>query len=171
MARGLLSDAFAHDNWATLRLIDACLALDDKQLATNVPGTFGSIIATMRHLVGADRSYLELLSDAVTAITDDEEETMDPAALRTVMEEDGPAWQKLLAEDLDPDRMIVRHRDDGSTSGAPLGVRLTQVIHHGTDHRSQICTALTTLGIVPPEVDVWAWAWDKGVLTETDATA
>jgi uncharacterized damage-inducible protein DinB len=29
------------------------------------------------------------------------------------------------------------------------------VIHHGTDHRSQICTALTVLGIEPPAIDVW----------------
>lgn len=171
MARGLLADAFAHDNWATLRLIDACLALDEAQLATTVPGTFGSIIDTMRHLVGADRSYLELLSDEVAPLPEGQEESMDPAALRAVMVEDGPAWQKLLAEELDPDRMVVRHRDDGSTSGAPLGVRLAQVIHHGTDHRSQVCTALTSLGIEPPEIDVWAWAWDQGTLTETDPTA
>ncbi len=171
MARGLLADAFAHDNWATLRLIDACLALDEAQLATTVPGTFGSIIDTMRHQVGADRSYLELLSDEAAPLSDGQEETMDPAALGAVMLENGPAWQKLLADELDPDRMVVRHRDDGSTSGAPLGVRLAQVIHHGTDHRSQVCTALTSLGIEPPEIDVWAWAWEQGTLTETDPTA
>ena len=33
----------------------------------------------------------------------------------------------------------------------PVGIRLAQVLHHGTDHRSQICTALTTLGHEPPE--------------------
>jgi uncharacterized damage-inducible protein DinB len=37
-------------------------------------------------------------------------------------------------------------------------VRLAQVVHHGTDHRSQIATALTTLGVTPPEMDVWEWA-------------
>jgi uncharacterized damage-inducible protein DinB len=26
------------------------------------------------------------------------------------------------------------------------------------DHRSQICTALTSIGIEPPEIDVWAYA-------------
>ena len=46
-------------------------------------------------------------------------------------------------------------RDDGSATEAPIGIRLAQAIHHGTDHRSQICTALTTLGIEPPFIDVW----------------
>ncbi len=42
----------------------------------------------------------------------------------------------------------------GSESHAPLGIRLAQVLDHGT-HRSQICTALTTLGVEPPDIDVW----------------
>ena len=54
MTRPILADAFDHHVWATLQLIDACLALSDEQLATTVPGTYGSILDTMRHLVGAD---------------------------------------------------------------------------------------------------------------------
>ena len=40
---------------------------------------------------------------------------------------------------------------------ATIGIRLAQVLHHGSDHRSQISTALTTLGHAPPEFDVWAY--------------
>lgn len=43
-----------------------------------------------------------------------------------------------------------------------MGVRLAQVVHHGTDHRSQVCTALTSLGVTPPEIDVWAYAQATG---------
>ena len=58
MSRSLLADAFVHHNWATLRLLDACADLDTVQLDTAVPGTYGSIIDTLRHLVGADSGYL-----------------------------------------------------------------------------------------------------------------
>ncbi len=61
--------------------------------------------------------------------------------------------------------MVTRHRDDGTDSLAPLGIRLAQVLHHGTDHRSQICTALTTLGIEPPAIDVWDFADEGGRLS------
>jgi uncharacterized damage-inducible protein DinB len=63
--------------------------------------------------------------------------------------------------------IVTRHRDDGSQSHAPAGVRLAQVIHHGTDHRSQVCTGLTALGITPPEIDVWDYARSQGRLSET----
>ena len=58
--------------------------------------------------------------------------------------------------------MLVRHRPDGSSTEAPVGIRLAQALHHGTDHRSQICTALTTLGVEPPPIDVWDFGVGDG---------
>ena len=52
-----------------------------------------------------------------------------------------------------------------------MGIRLAQAIHHGTDHRSQICTALTSLGIEPPSIDAWDFAQQDGRLGETPPTA
>ena len=89
---------------------------------------------------------------------------MDLPELRTVMVGNGAAWSSLLAQDLDADVVVVRHRDDGSESHAPVGIRLAQALHHGTDHRSQICTALTTLGVEPPPIDVWDFAEQDGRL-------
>jgi uncharacterized damage-inducible protein DinB len=34
-----------------------------------------------------------------------------------------------------------------------LGVILTQVLDHGTDHRSQVSTILTSIGVAPPRLD------------------
>ena len=46
MTTPILSDAYGHHVWATIRIIDACLALEPGQLETTVPGTYGSIIET-----------------------------------------------------------------------------------------------------------------------------
>ena len=164
MSRPLIADAFAHHAWATLRLIDACLPLTQEQLDAVLPGTYGSILATIRHLVGADASYLSLLSGGRVEAIDDEQ--MSLAELRAVAEGMGPAWGEFLAGDLDPDVVVIRHRDDGSESLAPLGIRVAQALHHGSDHRSQVCTALTSLGIEPPEIDVWALGDARGQLSE-----
>ena len=164
MSRSSLSDAFAHHSWATIRLIDACMPLSEEQLASTVPGTYGPILDTMRHLVAADRSYLSLLSGG--ALDDIDEEGLDLAAMRAVMEANGPAWEAFVTGELDADRMVVRRREDGSESHAPLGIRIAQVIHHGTDHRSQVCTALTNLGIEPPAIDAWDFGWENGRLLE-----
>jgi uncharacterized damage-inducible protein DinB len=169
MNGSLLQDAFGHHGWATVTLIDACAALTAEQLDTAVPGTYGSILDTMRHTVGADRSYLWVLTGGMLPEVD--EASMDLRALRDVMAANGPAWAAYLAGDLDPEGFVVRHRDDGTESGAPLTIRLAQVIHHGTDHRSQVCTALTALGIEPPAIDAWDFAWKDGRLTETESGA
>jgi uncharacterized damage-inducible protein DinB len=169
MTRSLLADAFDHHVWATLRLIDACATLTPDQLETNVPGTYGSILDTMRHTVGADCGYLFVLGGGSRPRID--EEGMSLAELRSEMEANGRAWTEILEEDLDPGEVLVRHRDDGSSISAPKGIRLAQAIHHGTDHRSQVCTAITQLGIEPPEIDVWSYGWDDNRLVETPPSA
>jgi uncharacterized damage-inducible protein DinB len=95
---------------------------------------------------------------------------MSLAELRALMEGFRPEWDAVLAEDRDPGEEIVRHRDDGSEGHAPLGIRLAQVLHHGSDHRSQICTGLTLLGRQPPEFDVWAYGELDGRVFDVDPT-
>ena len=164
-----LEDAFGHHVWATLRVIDVCASLDQEQLASPVPGTYGSILDTMRHTVGADAWYLFVITKG--RVPQIEEETMELDELRVVMEGHTAAWSSVLAEHLDPDAVIVVHRDDGTTSHAPAGIRLAQALHHGTDHRSQICTGLTAVGVEPPDIDVWAFGAERGRVFESPSPA
>jgi uncharacterized damage-inducible protein DinB len=170
VSRSLLDDAFAHHIWATLLLLDTCLALSPEQLETAVPGTYGSILQTVRHLVGGDSFYLVILTGYGSARID--EDHMDLPALRQAMVHDGVVWARLLAEGLDPD--LVVHEvdpDDGYQRDAPMGIRLAQAIHHGTDHRSQICTALTAIGVEPPAIDVWDFGLRDGRIVEVMPTS
>jgi uncharacterized damage-inducible protein DinB len=98
-----------------------------------------------------------------------EEAELDLAALRAAMEANRPEWSALVAREIDPDQDVVRHRDDGTESHAPLGIRLAQVLHHGTDHRSQICTALTSLGVEVPRINLWNFAEKDGRFSVTAA--
>jgi uncharacterized damage-inducible protein DinB len=145
VSESLLGDAFAH-HVATVRLIDACQALSSQQLGTTVPGTYGSTLETQRHLVGSDSFYLFIASGECTPLL--EEEGMDLTQLRSATEGQGALWARLLGEDPDPNA-LVNEVDDEDEKLAPMGIRLAQALHHGTDHRSQICTALTTLGVEP----------------------
>lgn len=161
MSQSLLADAFGHHVWASLRLIDTCLALNSEQLETAVPGTYGSILDTMRHLVGTDSWYLfDITGDRARRI---EEDQMDLRQLRAAIEDDGTAWFQLLAQDPDPNAVLKEvDENDGYERDAPVGIRLAQALHHGTDHRSQICTALTTLDVEPPAIDVWDFGLQNG---------
>src|SRR6202011_3423074 len=161
MSRSLLEDAFAHHVWATLRMLDACLTLSPVQLGTAVPGTYGSILVTARHLVGSDSWDLFVATGDRSPLID--EDHMDLLALRVAMEDHAAAWFRLLGEDLDPDAVLREvDEDDGFERHAPMGIQLAQALHHGTDHRSQICTALTALGVDPPPIDVWDYGIHSG---------
>ena len=81
--------------------------------------------------------------------------------LRSAITSDGLAWMDVLAGGLDPDADIVEYDNDWEVHSR-VGVRLAQVIHHGTGHRSHVCTALTMLGLKPPEIDIWAYARATG---------
>ena len=164
MSRSILADAFDHHVWATGRVLEVLGTLSDQQLATTVPGTYGSILDTARHLVGADRSYLFVLSGG--RISPIDEDAMDLGEIIAAMADAGESWAAILSAAGDPDEVVIRHRDDGTESHAPRGIRLAQAIHHGTDHRSQICTALTTLGIEPPLIDVWDFGESQGRVSE-----
>jgi uncharacterized damage-inducible protein DinB len=171
MTSPILSDAFAHHIWASLRVLDACAGLDEAQLASTVPGTYGSILDTLRHLVDGDVFYLDILRGGAPEPFD--KDTSDIPTLRAIMAGHDPVWQDLVAGDLDPAVDIVEHEDSGYDTHAPLGIRLAQALYHGTDHRSQVCTALTALGIEPPEVEVWELARQDGRMftTESDRAA
>jgi uncharacterized damage-inducible protein DinB len=160
MTTSVLSDAFAHHVWATERVIDACTALTPEQLATPAPGTFGSIIDTLRHLVSADSWYLSFFDSATPQFAEEADTSL--AELRSTMTRNGPAWAALLAGPVDADADVVETGDDGSEFHAMTGIRLAQVVHHGTDHRSQVCTALSSLGVTPPSIDVWDYAEQAG---------
>src|SRR3954449_2839278 len=114
----LLADAFAHHVWATLRIIDACEPLTPEELGTIVPGTYGTILDTLRHTVAADVSYATLFTTEGPGEVD--EEHADLPTLRGATEATGGAWAAVLRTELDPTVLITRHRDDGSTSTAPL---------------------------------------------------
>ena len=156
MTPPLLADAFAHHVWASIRLLDTCAALDDAKLATGVPGTYGSIIDTLRHLVDGDVFYLDVLRSGKPESFD--KESSDIPTLRAVMEAHDPVWQGLVAGNPDPMTVVIEYEDSGYETHAPLGIRLAQALYHGTDHRSQVCTALTALGIEPPPIEVWDFA-------------
>ncbi len=165
MQMTVLDDAFGHHVWATLQLLDVCIALTPEQLGTTVPGTYGSILDTQRHLVGADAWYLSLMA----AGPEIDEDSMDLAELRASNEANGVAWSALLAKGFDPDEVIDQHHRDGSETHVTRSVLLTQALHHGTDHRSQLCTALTSLGIEPPFIDAWAYGEHNGRVVEVPA--
>lgn len=161
MTASLLDDAMAHHVWATEALLDTCDDLTPEQLSSPAPGTYGSILDTFRHFVTTDCWYLTFFNDQPQRADEDEPREMDLHELRAVITANGKDWMPLFATGLDGEADMVEH-GDGWNFHSPTGFRLAQVIQHGTDHRSQICTALTSLNVEPPAIDLWAYGEATG---------
>jgi uncharacterized damage-inducible protein DinB len=163
MSGSLLEAAFPHHVWATSRVIDACLDPSVEELETSVLGTRGPMLETLRHVVLSDAE--ELFPDRQRRIRHRRRTRL--AEARVIMERNGSGWAEYISRSLDADAMVLEvDKTDGYQRWAPVGFRLAQALHHGTDHRSQVCTALTTLGMEPPEIDVYHFGLDTGRIVE-----
>jgi uncharacterized damage-inducible protein DinB len=154
-----LSDFFKYNLWANLRLLDTCERLTDAQLDAVFPGTYGSIRVTLKHLLGAEENYAARSVGGfppTSPLCEDEEAPRSFAELREHARRASSAMIA-FAEQITPEQLQVIQLLDEGTYRAPLLVTIVQFVDHGIDHRTQICTALTQLGIQSPELDVWAY--------------
>ncbi len=144
---------FEHNNWANLQIVAACRALSDEQLdAEPQSATRGTIRRTLTHLVNSQRHYLALLTLPVEARTaaDTPFEELE-ASLRT----SGEGLLSLLSGEQDwPWPEQLETKDEYLVKP---WVVLVQVINHAGEHREQICSMLTALGVTPPDLDGWSF--------------
>lgn len=158
-----------HDVWATERLIAHCRSLTPEQLELTVPGTYGSVRRTLGHIVGADEGYLvrllgALLHDPPLRAAEAESATLEEIA--THLSHVKAGVERLFAQgEFDPDALLrdtPARRPDQPRSEMYAWVPLTQFVHHGNDHRAQVCTTLSTHGVEPPDLQVWPLAMEMG---------
>ena len=139
---GALLELYRHKTWATLRLIEHCRGLDDEHLDATIPGTFGTIHDTLRHLVRAEEGYFRILTgEELSAPLPDGPVPLDELAER--IRRMGPRWE-VLAQDPDLPGREVTTRDGWRIPGA---VAMAQAIHHADDHRSHILSILGARGL------------------------
>jgi uncharacterized damage-inducible protein DinB len=156
----IVRDAFAHHTWANLQLLDAVEALDPAVLEQGIDGTYGPVLQTITHLVDADDRYLQRLSSANLPPYEDHG-TQSIAELRRRVREHEQRWAAALSL-LDAGALEARimGRDDWPDTPHAEGLLLLQAIHHGNDHRSQVCSTLGALGLAVPDLDGWTY-WER----------
>lgn len=118
--------------------------------------TQGSIRNTLIHLVSAQRGYLALLTQPV------EERLQGFPPINDIqdsIQQSGDGLLALAKGDSKPFQSRLQTTDGYYTD--PWVVML-QVINHATEHREQIKSMLSALGVTPPSID----GWDYGEVRE-----
>jgi uncharacterized damage-inducible protein DinB len=153
-----LHEAFRHSTWATKALIAACRGLSAEQLRRHARG-FGSILATLNHVVLSDAGYAAILLGVRPAWASDGNETDELDQLEARVDETARLWERLLAGPLDAERLLLL---DGGAYECRASLVVAQALHHGSAHREQIRAGLADLGVRAPDLQPWAYADSTG---------
>lgn len=154
----VLIEAFQQRLWAMKLLIAACEDRSVEELTRPAPG-FGSILATLNHLVMADAGYVASLGTGRAVWAVPESETTDLRELAARAEESAGRWQRFLREPIDGERLAFL--DDGAYE-THAAVVVMQALHHVSIHGEQVCACLTALGVEAPDLQPWAYADETG---------
>ena len=164
-----------HDVWATDQLIARCRQLTTEQLQLSVPGTYGTVLRTLQHIVSSDEGYLiRLLGVRLHEQLFRHEPDVGLDEIAAHLPHVADAVERLFAGgELDGDRLIrdtPSRRPDQPRFEMNAWAPLTQFVHHGNDHRAQISTTLSANGIEPPDLQVWPYAMELGASREATDT-
>jgi uncharacterized damage-inducible protein DinB len=158
----VLRDSVGHEVWATTALLRYCDDLSPEQLHATAPGAYGSLVETIRHVIDGAAWYQHRLGLERLAWEAEDVHTDDVAELRRRADEVAKRWDAVFEKPVDPEAIVDDADDDGTIEHIRAGVYLAQTFNHGSEHRGQACTIITTLGLTPPELDVWAYAYATG---------
>ena len=162
----LLVEFFKHNTMMNDRLLQTCRQLSDEQLGSKIDGTYGTIGATLAHVAGGQESYAARFfgSERPERLAEDPFPGFDVLGERFTR---GNALLEQAASKAATEGYVEVEGDD------PVGrwrmhrsLLLLQAINHGTEHRSQIATILTQLGVEAPDMDGWTFFFDAGHMVD-----
>ena len=152
-----------HNTMMNGRLVEACRPLTPEQLDATATGTYGSIGATLVHMANSQVGYAARFLDPARERPERLDEHNFPGVDAVAERFDlGNAWLEEAASRAGEDRQVeVTGDDPPGTWTMNAALLLLQAVNHATEHRSQVSTILTTLGIEPPPMDGWTFFFDS----------
>ena len=151
---------FQHNAWASDKLLDFCAGLSEAQLAATTAGTYGTIRDTLRHLVSGEISYVERVNGKLPPNPLPQDQFPGFALLR-----EAARWTSeellQLALAARADTFVTERWPEGSER-YKLTDLMIQAVTHSTEHRTQVSTIITQLGLEPPDLSGWHWMDEKG---------
>ncbi|MDO8484345.1 MAG: DinB family protein [Candidatus Limnocylindrales bacterium] len=142
---------FGYDRWATARVLDTAVGVDDETWSSpDVIGERG-LGGILVHALGAHQRWRHSLSGSAEMPTPERGPLPTIEELRVAWLDEWPALDAWLASLEDGSMELV---DDG----LPYWQLLAHVVNHGTQHRSEAAALLTTAGRSPGDLGLLDYA-------------
>jgi uncharacterized damage-inducible protein DinB len=146
-----------YNAWANRRLFDACAQLSAPDYLARRPSFFGSIHATLNHILVADRIWLSRFEGGSSGIKRlDEILYGDLATLQAAREAEDVRILGFVSglDDQRLGRTLSYRNMAGEPQENPLAWTLAHLFNHQTHHRGQVHGLLSGTPVAPPSLDL-----------------
>jgi uncharacterized damage-inducible protein DinB len=143
-----LHELLRFTSWANERVIQACASLSAEQLRRPFADLYGTPLETLTHLISIEHNYLRLMrGEDVRPLSFD-----DVAGAAATSESTADGYREFIGGLANDDLQRTFHMP-GLGSDLTLEQGIIQVTTHSTQHRADLASALTRLGLTPPPLD------------------
>jgi len=155
-----ITTIFSHHLWANIVVFERCCELTEEQLDASIQGVYGSIRETLNHIMRAEKSYLSRISTGKQYNHHKDDIQLSIEDMVPEVKSTGAGFIEWASNVDKQDSVLIDW--DGTMREVPKTIILNQVINHATEHRSQIMSIMTQIGIEPPDVSGWTYFDELG---------
>lgn len=158
-------ELLAYTLWADRKVLKACAELGPEHLELDAGASFGSVLGTLVHVLGAEQVWLSRFVgdplEALPSVADYPHLEAVEAGFQEVAAGLTSFLAGLTGEQLASELEWTNSR--GETHRRSLLQAVLHLVNHSTYHRGQIVTLIRQLGYDPPSTDlVYFWS-DRAV--------
>ena len=153
---------YEFNSWANARTRQAVESLSEEKLYVDMKNSFGSIHATLVHLVGAENVWLQRMN-RVESVFIKTEQYPKYDLLKTKWKEVEEGWQKFISSlpEETLQHTITFKNLKGEEVTDVVWMALQHIVNHSTYHRGQITTMVRQAGGTPVGTDLIAFYRSK----------
>lgn len=155
-----LIELIRYNQWANEQVLDICLTLEKAQVSTPIPGAYGTIHRTLGHMLYAEADYIGRITGTQPQPPFVWQDGPSLAELRAFATQVGQAFLELVERV--PATQNVHEEENGLFINYQARQLFMQLVIHGIEHRTNVTTYLTTLGVALPELDGWGYLFAHG---------
>jgi uncharacterized damage-inducible protein DinB len=145
-----------YNAWATSHVLDAVARLEPGQFTATPNSNTASLQSILVHALSAERLWRVRLQAGISPSMPNVDDIPDVDSLRELWHEEASAFREYLTtlDDGAMEESAQFRRFSGELSD-PIArwVVVTQLVTHGTQHRSEAATVLTAYGQSPGDLD------------------
>jgi uncharacterized damage-inducible protein DinB len=147
---------YDYNYWANAKILDAAEQVSNEELFAPTQDSHGSLHGTLVHTVSAEWMWRTRWQGTSPKAILRNEDFPSLAAIRARWKEEEQQMRAFLASlsEEDVHRVVQYTNLRGQTYSAPLWQMMAHLVNHGTQHRSEAATILSTLGHSPGDIDL-----------------